>query len=126
MAEIGLIRCEKNETRCPLTGCIRSMESRTQGFSGYEGAKLVGIFTCRCPGDNLVEMAKILKSKGADTIHFCTCSFSHKSGNQWALGGGFCQDVDALMRRVAEEAGIPCVKGSAHLPEGYRPERFEA
>ena len=126
MVKIGLIRCEKNENRCPLTGCFRSIETATQGFSMYEEAEIVGVFTCRCPGDRLVEYGKILKSKGAEVIHFCTCAFSEKSDGKWVLGNGFCDRLDDLMRNLSDATGLACVKGSAHLPEGYRPETINA
>ena len=124
MTKIGIIRCEKNETRCPLTGCINSLNATAQGFDQYDQAQLMGVFTCRCPGDNAVDMGKILKSKGAEAIHFCTCTFAHKDGNEWLAGDGFCENVDAVMQRVADAVGIPCVKGSAHLPQGYQPASF--
>jgi predicted metal-binding protein len=124
MAKIGIIRCEKNETRCPLTGCINSLNGTVQGFDRYDQAQLMGVFTCRCPGDNVSELGKILKSKGAEAIHFCTCTFARKEAGEWVSGKGFCDNVDALLQRVAEDAGLPCVKGSAHLPQGYRPESF--
>ena len=126
MVQIGIIRCEKNEARCPLTGCIRSLEGAQQGFAAYDQARLAGVFTCRCPGDKVVEMGRILKSKGAEAIHFCTCTFAHKEDGQWVAGDGFCDQVETLMERVAREAQIPCVKGSAHLPSGYRPESVPA
>ncbi|MEW5949118.1 MAG: CGGC domain-containing protein [Thermodesulfobacteriota bacterium] len=125
MAKIGLIRCGKNEKRCPLTGCLQSMKSTTQGFARYPDTELVGVFTCRCPGDGVVELAKILKSKGADVIHLCTCTFAHREDGKWVAGGGFCAGVDDILKRIAREAEITCVKGTAHLPEGYQPEVFE-
>lgn len=124
MTKIGLIRCEKNENRCPLTGCIHTLENRTQGFAMYDETQLVGLFTCRCPGDDAVQMAKVLKSKGADVIHLCTCIFAHKADGKWVMGNGFCDTVDDLARRISDGADIDCVKGSAHLPPGYQPERF--
>lgn len=124
MANIGLIRCEKNEARCPLTGCLNSLSNRNQGFAGHDRTKLVGIFTCRCPGDDLVDMASILKSKGADTIHFCTCTFARKEDGQWVAGDGFCDHVDEILQRIARQVQVCCVKGTAHLPEGYRPQIF--
>ena len=122
MTRIGLIRCEKNENRCPLTGCLTSLKTCAQGFAGYDAAEITGIFTCRCPGDGTVEKAKILKSKGAEAIHFCTCAFARKESNAWVMGDGFCDHLDDLMSQVAAQVDLPCVKGSAHLPEGYRPE----
>jgi predicted metal-binding protein len=124
MAKIGLIRCEKNENRCPLTGCFQSLENSIQGFEGYDTTKMVGVFTCRCPGDRVVDMAEIMKSKGADVIHFCTCSFAHKEDGKWVLGQGFCENIDDLAQQIADKAAINCIKGSAHLPEGYQPEKF--
>ncbi|RJP69356.1 MAG: CGGC domain-containing protein [Candidatus Abyssobacteria bacterium SURF_17] len=125
MANIGIIRCEKNEERCPLTSCLKSMKETTEGFSSYQNAELVGVFTCRCPGNSLVNMAKILKSKGADTLHFCTCTFAHREDGKWVAGGGYCDHVDALLQRLSKEADIPCAKGTAHLPEGYKVEVFK-
>ena len=122
MTKIGLMRCEKNENRCPLTGCLTSLQTCTQGFAGYAAAEIAGVFTCRCPGDDVVEKANILKSKGAEAIHFCTCTFAHKASNAWVMGEGFCDHLDELMAKVAKGAGIPCVKGSAHLPEAYQVE----
>ncbi|NCD26122.1 MAG: CGGC domain-containing protein [Deltaproteobacteria bacterium] len=123
--KIGLIRCEKNETKCPLTSCFKALSSKQEGFSGYDSTELIGVFTCRCPGDNVTNLAKILKSKGAERVHMCTCMFAHKEKDGWALGQGFCPDVDRIVQQAAHEAGIPCVKGSAHLPAGYVPEVFE-
>lgn len=125
MTKIGLIRCEKNESRCPLTGCINTLTTRTQGFAMYDDTQLVGFFTCHCPGDNIVEKAKILKSKGAEAIHLSTCTFAHKEDGKWVEGNGFCEIIDDLAERISKGAQIPCVKGSAHLPKGYQPEKFE-
>ena len=119
MAKIGLIRCEKNENRCPLTACIRSLENKDQAFSSYDDTELTGVFTCRCPGDNVAELAKILKSKGAEAIHLCTCAFAHKEEGKWIMDDGFCDKTDDLAKTISEAAGLPCIKGTAHLPEGY-------
>jgi predicted metal-binding protein len=119
---IGMIRCEKNEKKCPLTGCFRCLEETMQGFADYDTAKLVGVFTCRCPGDNVGNLGKILKAKDAEAIHFCTCTFAHKQDGKWEMGDGFCDHVDDLFKKMAAETSLPCVKGSAHLPEGYQVE----
>jgi predicted metal-binding protein len=121
---IGMIRCEINEKTCPLTGCFKCLEETTQGFADYDSAKLVGVFTCRCPGDNVGNLGKILKAKGAEAIHFCTCTFAHIEDGKWQMGDGICDPVDDLLKKVATETGLPCVKGSAHLPEGYKVETF--
>ena len=124
MANIGIIRCEKNEGRCPLTGCLKSLRGTREGFTGYDDAEIIGIFTCKCPGDNVVPFAKILKQKGADAIHFCTCTFAQKNEGGWVMGNGFCDHIDQIIKNTAEAVSIPCVKGTAHLPQGYKPEVF--
>ena len=124
MKKVGIIRCEKNEQRCPLTNCLKCLVETREGFQGYEQAMPAGVFTCRCPGDGVVELAKILKAKGADAVHFCTCTFAKKEDGGWTMAdGGFCDHVDALMEKVRQEAGIAVVKGTAHLPEGYTPQQ---
>ena len=125
MSKIGIIRCEKNETKCPLTSCFKALLSASEGFAGCAVPEIAGVFTCRCPGENVADMARILKSKGAERVHFCTCLFSRKEKDGWALGDGFCEDVDRLVRQAADAAGIPCDKGTAHLPHGYVPEVVE-
>ncbi len=124
MTKVGIIRCEKNEDRCPLTSGLKSVQDTAEGFSGYTGAELVGVFTCSCPGDNADNLGKILKSKGTQRIHFCTCTFAHKEEGKWIMGKGFCPDIDDILKRVSKETKISCVKGTAHLPEGYIPEVF--
>ncbi len=114
-----MIRCDKNERSCPLTSCLKSLEKGIDGFYVHGQSELVGLFTCRCPGDTVAEMAKILKSKGAEIIHFCTCMFAHKENGKWINGRGFCRDIDTIVQKAADASGLPCVKGSAHLPEDY-------
>lgn len=122
MTAIGIIRCQKNESACPLTGCLKALNENAQGFAGYEGSlRLVGVFTCRCPGDQLPALARILKNKGADAIHFPTCTLARKEDGAWLTGQGLCPEIEALAEQAAARAGIPCVLGSAHLPEGYAP-----
>ena len=125
MTNIGIIRCEKNEARCPLTSCIKSLQNQIQGFKKYDNTSLIGVFTCKCPGDNVINLGKILKSKGADAIHFCTCTFSSKKDGAWTLEDGFCNHTDSILKKLSEEVKIPCVKGTAHLPDGYQVEVFE-
>ncbi len=125
MIKIGMIRCEKNEKKCPLTNCIKCHDETVQGFSEYDECSLAGVFTCRCPGDNFTEMVKVLKAKGAEVVHIVTCAFSNKKEDSWSLGNGFCKQIDEFAISASAEAGIPVVKGTAHLPEGYIPEVFK-
>jgi predicted metal-binding protein len=126
MTAIGLFRCQENETKCPLTNCFRSLLSREQAFSGYERTELAGVFTLQDDLAATLDLAKILKSKGAEAIHIPTCAFAHKGeGKTWHLGHGFVPNVDDLCTAIAKESGLPCVKGSAHLPEGYTPQVFQ-
>ncbi|MBC2716327.1 MAG: CGGC domain-containing protein [Desulfobacteraceae bacterium] len=120
MTKVAIIRCEKNENRCPLTNCFKCMSENKQGFAGYSGAVPAGIFTCRCPGDNAADLGKILKSKGAEVIHFCTCAFAKKTDKGWiSEDGGFCDHLEQVIEQVHNATGLPCVKGTAHLPEDY-------
>ena len=120
MTKVAIIRCEKNENRCPLTNCLKCLTETKEGFAGYDAAVPAGVFTCRCPGDNVADMAKILKSKGAEAIHFCTCTFASKTDKGWVSGqGGFCDHLDHLMEVAHTATGLPCVKGTAHLPKDY-------
>ncbi len=127
MTTIAIIRCEKNEDRCPLTGCFKCLIDNKQGFARYDDASVPGgVFTCRCPGDNVVGFTKILKSKGVETIHFVTCSFATKKEGKWEdANGGFCDGIDTIIEQVHQETGMTCVKGTAHLPENYAPRVWE-
>lgn len=120
MTKVAIIRCEKNMDRCPMTNCIRCVREQKEAFSIYDQCVLTGIFTCRCPGDTAGALAKILKTKGAEVVHFCTCTFANKTSQGWTQEKrGFCDNIDAVIERASKEADIPCIKGSAHLPQGY-------
>lgn len=126
MTRIGIIRCEKNEEACPLTNCFNTMMSAAQGFNAYDECTPAGVFTCRCPGDNVANLGKILKSKGADVIHLCTCSFAKKTEKGWDHSqGGFCDHIEKIAEDIARAAELPCVLGTAHLPKGYTPVTVE-
>ena len=125
MTNIGIIRCEKNENRCPLTGCFKALDTKQQGFEMYDDCNIAGVFTCHCPGDNVAALAKIMKSKGVNAIHFVTCTFAKKTEDGWDNSdGGFCDHIQELAEKVHKETGLPCVLGSAHLPKGYEPQRI--
>jgi predicted metal-binding protein len=121
MPKVAIIRCEKNQDECPLTAGFAALKSRTAAFKGYdEDCDLVGVFTCHCPGDSAIDLAGILKNKGVEVLHFCTCTFSAKTDGGWSMEkGGFCEGIDGIIERVHTETGLPCVKGTAHLPREY-------
>jgi len=120
MTKAAIIRCEKNMDKCPLTSCFKCLIENKEGFARYTDCEPVGVFSCRCPGDNVVNLSKILKSKGAEVIHFCTCAFAKKIDGKWLTkDGGFCDSLDKIIERVSKEVGLPCVKGTAHLPKNY-------
>ena len=127
MINTAIIRCEKNMDKCPLTSCFAALSSRKGAFQiHHEDCAVTGIFTCHCPGDNVVEMANILKNKGAEVIHFCTCAFATKGNGGWSMeNGGFCKGIDEIIERVHNETGIPCVKGTAHLPKDYTIQKWD-
>ena len=124
MTKIGLLRCPQNDTKCPLTSCLKTMAAGTEGFSGYEGTELAGVFTLTDSRDKNMELAKILKAKGADVLHLVTCGFAKKQDGKWYAGNGFVEGPEELMSDLAKETGLPCVLGGAHLPEGYTPVIF--
>lgn len=119
MTNVAIIRCEKNEDRCPLTGGIMAARQETQGFAGHVDPVIMGVFTCRCPGYNVGDLARILKAKGAEVIHFPTCLFSSKRDGVWFQGNGFCDRLEEIVKTACAASGLPCVLGTAHLPEGY-------
>ena len=121
MTKVAMIRCEKNLEKCPQTSCFAAMMGRKEGFQIYSNDCIpAGVFVCHCPGDDTVEKANILKNKGAEAIHFCTCTFATKGDDGWDMKkGGFCDRIDAIIEKVHQTTGLPCVKGTAHLPEGY-------
>jgi predicted metal-binding protein len=125
MTQIGVFRCQENAQKCPLTNCFKSLRGRVQGFAGYDEAELAGVFTLSDRAEENLALAKILKSKGAEAIHIVTCAFCQKGQDGWQLGNGFRSQVDETARSIAEATGLPCVKGTAHLPEGYEPEVFK-
>lgn len=123
MKKVAIISCEKNEMRYHITNCLKFLTETNEAFADYDEAFPIGIFTCRCPGDNIVMLAGILKSKGAEAIHFCTSMFAGKTDEGWKTDKvGFCSYLDLLMGKAHQATGLPCVKGSAHLPEDYVPE----
>lgn len=124
MVKIAILRSEANARSCPLTNCFKCLDERIEGFSDYAAPHLAGIFTIDPDPEETVRLAKILKAKGAEAIHVTTCAFAHKSNKGWILGDGFERDLEPLMKRVAAETGLPCVLGTAHLPQGYFPKRF--
>ena len=98
------------------------MNETTEGFSKYDSCTLSGVFTCRGSGENVTDLGKILKAKGAEAIHFCTCTFAKKTEQGWDHApGGFCPQVEDMAKQVSEATGLPCVLGTAHLPKGYEP-----
>ena len=124
MTKIAILRADQNSRRCPLTSCLKCLAGRKEGFAGYPDTELVGVFTLSGDPEETLGLARILKAKGAEAIHVVTCAFAHKDQGGWVLGEGFVDDPDGLMERLAEDTGLPCVKGTAHLPPGYVPERF--
>jgi len=127
MPKIAMIRCEKNMEKCPQTSCFAAMTSKKEGFQIYDDDCIpAGVFVCHCPGEDTVEKANILKSKGVDAIHFCTCTFATKGEGGWSMeNGGFCEDINKIIERVHQETDVPCVKGTAHLPKDYNIQKWD-
>ena len=113
--------------KCPQASCFAAMTGKKEGFKIYQDDCIpAGVFVCHCPGEDTVEKANILKNKGAEVIHFCTCTFATKGDGGWSMeNGGFCENVDEIIERVHRETGVPCVKGTAHLPEDYTIQKWD-
>lgn len=124
MSKVAILRCAQNSMRCPLTSCFKCLTACQQGFARYDQAELAGVFTLPATLEETVELARILKAKGAEAIHAVTCAFAHKGDGGWTLGNGFQPDLDDRLRAAAQATDLPCVKGTAHLPAGYAPEVF--
>ena len=126
MSKIAILRSAKNARRCPLTNCLRCLAGAREGFAGYDDPEPAGIFTLDPDPEENLQLARILKSKGAEAIHVTTCAFAKKGEGGWVLGDGLEKDLDleGLLKRMAQDTGLPCVLGTAHLPEGYQPLRF--
>ncbi len=125
MTKIGIFRCKNNEMKCPLTNCFRSLYERKEGFSQYDNPQLAGVFTLQESEKDNLSLAEIFKAKGVEVIHFVTCSFSRKDEHKtWHVGNGFYEDVDDLARKIVRQTGLPCIKGTAHLPKEYIIETF--
>ncbi len=124
MTRIGMLRSRHNERQCPLTNCFKSLDEGVQGFSDDGGAVPAGVFTLAESDDETVQLAKILKSKGADAVHIVTCAFARKADAGWVVEAERLTAMEALAGRIASEAKLPCVLGTAHLPEGYAPLRY--
>ena len=107
--------------------CLTCLFKGKEGFVGHMDCTPAGVLTCRCPGDNVAAMANILKAKGADVIHVCTCTFARKTARGWrAAEGGFCDHIEEIIDRIQTETGLPVVKGTAHLPVDYRLQTYWA
>lgn len=122
--KIGILRSDKNSRRCPMTNCFKCLAQRREGFEDYSETELAGLFTLTPDLEENLGLARILKAKGAEAIHVVTCAFAHKGEGGWVLGNGLENGLDETLERMARDTGLPCVKGTAHLPAGYVPQRF--
>jgi len=43
MTKVAIIRCEKNEEKCPLTNCFKCLVEKKEGFSKYDECRPVGV-----------------------------------------------------------------------------------
>ena len=72
--KLGIIRCMQTEDYCPGTTDFQSVQNRTGVFAGEDDIELVGFTNCGgCPGKRVLLRARLLKSRGADTIAFASC-----------------------------------------------------
>ena len=119
MAKIGIIRCEKSLDHCSLSCCLRCIGNGAAAV--IETPSLAGIVACHCPGDNVVKLAMQLKAKGAEVIYLCTCAFTKVSKEGWSREEVFCEHIDRIVQDITQQAGIPCKKVIAPLPDIVTP-----
>jgi hypothetical protein len=79
MTKVAIIRCEKNENRCPLTNCF-VMEKREPMMSVSRRVFLRAVVRVIMP------WSWLKYAKGAEAIHFCTCAFAKQSDQGWKMG----------------------------------------
>lgn len=67
--KLGIIRCMQTEDYCPGTTDFKAIKNKIGAFTGEDNIELVGFTNCGgCPGKRAVLRARLLKSRGADTI----------------------------------------------------------
>ena len=72
--KLGIISCMQTEDYCPGTTDFRAIQDKHGAFAGEDDIELVGFINCGgCPGKRAVLRARLLKSRGADTIAFASC-----------------------------------------------------
>ena len=72
--KLGIIRCMQTEDYCPGTTDFKAIKNKIGAFTGEDNIELVGFTNCGgCPGKRAALRARLLKSRGADTIAFASC-----------------------------------------------------
>lgn len=104
--KVGIIRCMQTEDYCPGTSDFKYIKEKKGAFEGVEGdIEIVGFVNCGgCPGKKAVAKAKMLVSKGADTIAFASCI---KKGNPIGYPCPFAKKmIDLVSKSLDEEINI--------------------
>lgn len=73
--KLGLIRCMQTEDMCPMTACLKVINTKKQAFEGVnEEIEIIGVNTCGgCPGKKAVTRAAEMVKRGANTIALASC-----------------------------------------------------
>lgn len=102
---LGIIRCQQTEHRCPGTKCLQGAQHHQYAFTAYEEEpiNLVGFVTCGgCPGKNVDARAAELIKRGADSIALASCI---SRGNPIDFPCPHRTRIEALVKRQLGENG---------------------
>ncbi|WP_206812098.1 CGGC domain-containing protein [Paradesulfitobacterium ferrireducens] len=88
MRKIGILRCQKLETICPMADCLYSYFHKTDAFANHaqtagEDLQLVGVATCGgCAGNKEAEKAVTIidhmVQHGIQTLFLSSCLIRHE------------------------------------------------
>lgn len=88
MRKIGIIRCQKLETICPMADCLHSYFEKKDAFANHardiaDDLKLVGVSTCGgCAGNKEAEKASTIIDHmiqhGMKTLFLSSCLIRHE------------------------------------------------
>ncbi len=88
LRKIGILRCQKLETICPMADCLHSYFSKTDAFASHaqkvgEELQLIGVSTCGgCAGNKEAEKASVIVDHmvqhGMETLFLSSCLIRHE------------------------------------------------
>ena len=103
--KLGIIRCMQTEDYCPGTTDFKAIKNKIGAFADEDDIELVGFTNCGgCPGKRAVLRARLLKSRGVDTIAFASCI---SKGTPIGYPCPFAKRMKELVQKEVYEANFP-------------------